>query len=263
MKDWTQILERAAAIIAGYDTGVTLRQLFYRLVAAGILQNRLMDYKTLSARTAAARRAGAFPSLIDQTREIIRYQTWTSPESARAWLARRYRRDRTEGQEAAVYIGAEKATLLALLDAWFADYGVPLLLLRGYGSQTYLDDIAADVEAQGRPAVLLYAGDFDPSGEDIQRDLIERTGGAFAEIRRVAVLPEQIDALGLVPMPGKASDSRAAGFVARHGELVQVEVEAIEPNTLQSMMMAAFRELWDFETYDSVLEQETAERANL
>jgi hypothetical protein len=26
--------------------------------------------------------------------------------------------------------------------------------------------IVDDVEAQGRPAVLLYAGDFDPSGED-------------------------------------------------------------------------------------------------
>ena len=32
--DWNTILERAAAIVSDYDTGVTLRQLFYRLVAA-------------------------------------------------------------------------------------------------------------------------------------------------------------------------------------------------------------------------------------
>ena len=31
--DWPALLQRAAAIIAGYDTAVTLRQSFYRLVA--------------------------------------------------------------------------------------------------------------------------------------------------------------------------------------------------------------------------------------
>ncbi len=32
--DWPPIIDRAAQIVASYDTGVTLRQLFYRLVAA-------------------------------------------------------------------------------------------------------------------------------------------------------------------------------------------------------------------------------------
>ena len=31
--DWRQILEQAAVVVQSYDTGVTLRQLFYRLVA--------------------------------------------------------------------------------------------------------------------------------------------------------------------------------------------------------------------------------------
>jgi hypothetical protein len=33
---WPPVLERAVEIVAGYDTGVTLRQLFYRLVTAVI-----------------------------------------------------------------------------------------------------------------------------------------------------------------------------------------------------------------------------------
>lgn len=51
---------------------MTLRQLFYRLVAVLILSNNLTAYKQLSARTGAARRGGAFPDLIDLTRTIHR-----------------------------------------------------------------------------------------------------------------------------------------------------------------------------------------------
>jgi len=47
--DWTPFLERAARIAASYSTPVTLRQLFYRLVAAGLLPNTQLAYKTLAA----------------------------------------------------------------------------------------------------------------------------------------------------------------------------------------------------------------------
>jgi hypothetical protein len=53
---WGQVLVHAAEIVRSYDTGVTLRQLFYRLVADGTLPNRQQAYKTLSARTTEARR---------------------------------------------------------------------------------------------------------------------------------------------------------------------------------------------------------------
>jgi hypothetical protein len=54
--DWKVITQHAADIVRGYSTGVTLRQLFYRLVSDGTLPNTDVSYKTLSARTAAARR---------------------------------------------------------------------------------------------------------------------------------------------------------------------------------------------------------------
>jgi hypothetical protein len=95
---------------------------------------------------------------------------------------------------------------------------VPIVLTRGYGSQTYLDDIASMVYRDGRDAVLIYAGDLDPSGEDILRDLEGRCA-VFDKVEHIAVLPGQIDELGLPVNAGKSTDSRAAGFVARHGEL--------------------------------------------
>src|SRR5437870_2959900 len=96
--DWEAILTQAAAIVGSYQTPVTLRQTFYRLVAAGVLPNTVNAYKSLSRFSAEARREGWFPELADRTRAIHRYQTFESPSAARQWLARIYRRDRTEGQ---------------------------------------------------------------------------------------------------------------------------------------------------------------------
>jgi len=106
------LLGRAAAIVEGYDTGVTLRQLFYRLVAALLLPNTNNAYKSLSRHTAAARRAGTFPTLMDRGRTIYRYQTFHDPAEARRWLQAIYRRDRTQGQPFSVYLSIEKAGIL-------------------------------------------------------------------------------------------------------------------------------------------------------
>ena len=44
--DWSGILATAKQIVESYDTGVTLRQLFYQLVARQILQNNTTDTRT-------------------------------------------------------------------------------------------------------------------------------------------------------------------------------------------------------------------------
>lgn len=260
--DWSAIVARAATIVRAYDTGVTLRQLFYRLVAATLLPNRVSAYKALSDVTARARRAGAFPALIDRTRAIHRATTFAGPADARDWLAAIYRRDRTEGQLVSLYLGVEKNGLVAQLDAWFGGHGIPILALGGYASQTYVDAIRADVDAQGRPAVLLYAGDFDPSGEDIDRDFLARAG-CFDEVVRVALTAEQVRRHALPPQPGKVADPRAGAFVARHGALVQVELDALPPEELRALYQAAVDRFLDTSAYARVLRAEARERSSL
>jgi hypothetical protein len=246
--DWGHVLERAAAIVDEYDTLVTLRQLFYRLVAAMLLRNTITAYKGLSSRTAEARRNGEFPELIDRTRTIHRYQTFPGPDEATRWLRDIYRRDRTEGQDVSVFLGVEKAGIVAQLEAWFGDLGVPVLALGGYASQSFVDQVARDVARQGRPAVLLYAGDFDPSGEDIDRDFVERTG-CWSKAVRVALDGDQVDHYDLPPALGKATDSRAGRFVERHGRLVQVELDALPPDTLRGLYQSALNDWWDDQVY--------------
>ena len=84
-----------------------------------------------------------------------------------------------------------------------------------------------------------------------------RSASAYSlYVERVAVLPVQIESLGLPPMMGKRTDSRAASFTATHGRLVQVEVEAIPPNVLQRLYEEAFHRFWDMAAYEAVLERE-------
>jgi hypothetical protein len=256
---WGPILEEAAAIVNGYTTAVTLRQLYYRLVAAQLIPNNQNAYTSLSRNTARARREGRFPRLIDLGRQVDRPLAFSGPGAAREWLSRFYRRDRTEGQPVAIYLGVEKGTLLGLLESWFGDRGIPRVALRGYSSQTLVDDVvdqvtaevARDVERHRRPAVLIYCGDYDPSGVDIPRDFVARTG-CFDRIVRVAVNPDQISALGLIEAPAKSGDARRRST----GVSVQVEVEAIPPDQLEAMVRAAVDDFWDPTAFQRALDRE-------
>ncbi|MGI8615290.1 MAG: hypothetical protein ACR2L4_00685 [Actinomycetota bacterium] len=258
MISWAPILERAAEIVGSYSTGVTLRQLYYRLVSEGLFANKQSNYKQLSARTAEARRDGWFPALIDNTRTVHRYQTWTGPGEAYDWLRDHYRLDRTEGQEYRVYIGVEKKGMVEQLMSWFGDLGIPVLALGGYGSQTYFDEIREEIEYRDEETVLLYAGDFDPSGEDILRDAIDRIGD-FDKVVRVALTPDQVESYNLPEMLGKATDTRAGRFVATHGRLVQVELDALDPSDLKELYETELARFWDRSTYEAVLERERAD----
>jgi hypothetical protein len=124
------------------------------------------------------------------------------------------------------------------------------------------DNVRAGIARDGRPSSLVYAGDFDPSGEDIARDFVERVG-AFDAVDPVAVKAEQVVSLGLAPMPGKASDARAAAFVARHGQLMQVEVEAVHPGTLRQLYQDAIDSVWDVSAFNDVKQRELGERRRL
>lgn len=259
---WGAVVSRAREVVESYDTSVTLRQLFYRLVSEQLIPNTEAAYKRLSALTAEARRRGEFPDLIDRGRQIHQASWWGDPIEAMQALVSQYRVDRTTGQDVSLYLGVEKAGLVVQLQGWFGDLGVPVLALAGYSSQTYVDDVALSVRDQARPAVLLYAGDHDPSGEDIDRDFVERSA-CWDKVIRVALSAEQVIEYGLPPNPGKLTDSRAGAFVARHGHLVQVELDALDPADLRGLFADAIEEYWDTSAYELAMARERTDRSAL
>ncbi|MEO3978116.1 hypothetical protein [Streptomyces sp. CAU 1734] len=85
-------------------------------------------------------------------------------------------------------------------------------------------------------------GDFDCSGEDIERDWVARTG-CWSRTERVLLTHDQVQRYGLPATEGKSGDPRWPAFARRYGfdpaRLVQWEVEALEPAGLRRLVLAA------------------------
>ncbi len=279
------IVEQAAAIVYDYtDTGITLRQLFYQLVTRHILANTDGNYSSLSSKTAEARRWGTFPDLIDLTREIKKVYGWESFEAAIDNAIRYGHLKRDEGQQYQVWVVVEKDGLLAQISNWFGNLHITITSLKGYCSYTHKHNIKEEVEADGRPAILLYVGDFDCSGEDLYRDLLENTDCWYKAIR-VALREDQVLDLAESAITfGKPFDRRWPAFEARHynfveahgvrgvahkagqswvGKCIQVEVDSIAPDRLRSLIQDELLNWFDFDLYAIKVEAERAARVDI
>jgi hypothetical protein len=259
---WNDVLAHAKNIVDSSEIEVTLRRLFYKLVSALTLPNLHGYYQSLSHYTAVGRRNGMFPKLLDRGRRIIRPSEFHSAADALAWLIEIYKHDRDANQPYSLYLGVEKAGIEALLQHWFGHRGIPILPLGGYASQTFADDVHDDIVEQGRPAVLIYAGDYDPSGKDISRDFIKRVGN-FDDVIRIGLDYGLVQKLKLPKCPHKPGDSRNAAFLESEGHLMQVELDAVPDEELRQLYAGAIAKYWNPSKAKAVLKKETPERRKL
>ena len=107
------------------------------------------------------------------------------------------------------------------------------------------------------PEGLLYFGDFDPTGLDIPRNIKERLEefGVDFEFHRLAITDEQIKQHNIPPIPTKKTDSRTAGFVAKHGDRA-VELDALNPKVLQKLIDDSITQYLDKDLYDETLQEQ-------
>jgi hypothetical protein len=278
---WPAVVERAAEIAESYEEGlqITVRQLYYRLVSERAIPHKQSFYSSLTANLARARRAGNFPShrIVDHTRAIHRLPGWNSPGEFMDDMAWRYRRDLTAGQARALYVAAEKDTLRGLMLNWLAPYGIPVLVLRGQASQTYVDLVAKDVKDDGRGAALLYIGDFDASGTAIDQSFIERSD-CWDDFDRIALNCDDVIEFNLLAAEGKSTDNNFKRFRSDPNNLYDVicqrqrldptrawqwEVEAMEPNTLRAKVLSAVEPYIDHDVLDQVKREEAVEQRQL
>jgi hypothetical protein len=253
------LVTRVRAIIAEYSgMRLTLRQIYYRLVAAQVFPNRISSYKGLSDVLARAREDRQIPwnAIEDRTREMHEGhgEDRTAGEHFRLFwnyvkdMDTRYEMPKWWKQPKRVFCVLEKEALFEVFRQITDAEGVDLIPLRGYSSVTLLHDFANRMRMEnGTDLQVLYFGDYDPSGTDIERVCEEklREYGADFDIIRVAITREQIDEFDIPPAPAKDTDSRTVGFEAEHGEAIQVELDAIEPRALQGIIRDAIRQEWD------------------
>ncbi|MFD9099039.1 hypothetical protein [Streptomyces collinus] len=139
-------------------------------------------------------------------------------------------------------------------------------MVRGFGSQSYVDVVRDRTAADPRQAHLAYVGDFDASGSDIERDWVERTG-CWSWVTRVLLTQDQVQRYALPATEGKRNDPRWPAFTRRHGfdvdHPVQWEVEALEPDELQRLVLAAVDPYIDRDVLDEQIAREEQQRRAL
>ena len=263
------LLAASVRIINEYNTlgyRLTLRQLYYQLVARDIIPNQQAWYKRLGEVVSNGRLGGYidWESIVDRGRTPVMPPDWSSPAAILEAAANQYRIDRWEGQEFHVEVWCEKDALSSVIEPVCRRYHVRFMANRGYSSSTAMYDAAKRFRGvlQGdREPVVIYLGDHDPSGMDMSRDVRDRlelmTLGTGATVERLALNMDQVTQYHPPPNPAKLTDSRASGYVRLYG-LESWELDALEPQVLDGLISRAIESFMNQELYDQMIEQEEA-----
>lgn len=240
---------------------LTVRQLYYQLVARDVIENTLQSYKRIAGLINDAKLAGDidWDAIEDRTREFITGNHWELGSDITGACASQFKMDMWANQDFRLFVIIEKEALVGVLEGMCRKWDVPILAARGYPSGTVLREFAQQhllpaLEAEQCP-MILHLGDHDPSGIDMTRDLQERivmfTENAMwgESIKRIALTRDQIDEVRPPENPAKSTDSRFANYRKIHGTS-SWELDALNPSYLNQLVerhikVAVNQDKWD------------------
>lgn len=269
-RDW--IINNALEEIKNYEKGMlTLRGLHYRLVSRG-MTNSLRHYKRVVSAMIKARWDGlvSFDTFSDHDRAMLgeTAYTETTAESAietakyaiKDWMEY-YFKNRWENQPNYVEVFIEKKALQGVFEKVCRRHRVGLGACKGYPSLTFLNDAAErfkEATEAGKKCIILYFGDYDPSGEDIPRSIGQNLYnlGCEVEVKRMALMEHQVLEWDLPLAPTKLGDSRTANWTG----LGQVELDSVDINHLMELCKDAIEDHFDNDLHSELLDDEASER---
>ena len=286
------LIEHANEIIddyAGQGLSLTLRQLYYRFVAAALIPNIDSEYSRVGQVISNARLAGLidWDAIEDRGREFKKNTHWESPAEIVDATVRSYRIDCWSDQSVRVEVWVEKQALEGVIAQACEPLDVPYFACKGYTSQSEMWRASERLRGyleNGVIPVILHLGDHDPSGLDMTRDIQDRLNDVFGlgkhmpdeprkagqprtkmrlPVRRIALNMDQIAEHRPPPNPTKIKDSRAREYIAKYGHECW-ELDALEPPILRSLIQTEIRRfMFEPERYEAKVTEETQARKRL
>lgn len=250
----------------GYE--LTLRQVYYQLVARGYIPNNERSYKNVGNLINDGRLAGMIDwyAITDRTRNLRGNSHWNTPSSVIASAKYSYLLDKWEGQPNYVEVWVEKDALVDVVGQACRGLDVPYFSCRGYTSQSEMWSAAQRFLRQNdrEQRIIIHLGDHDPSGIDMSRDIQERLDmfGADVYVKRVALTMEQIDFYTPPPNPAKITDSRCEKYIAQYGH-ESWELDALEPKVITDLITQEVTAYRDEDTYLDICSKENREKREL
>jgi hypothetical protein len=258
------VVKEQLEILRGQGITPTLRGMHYRLSSLNMgYGNTKNEYKELSRQTARAREDGRLfiNCFVDKGRDVVEngYMSNTDLEKPEDIINEKLgelqdldeyyttlQLPRWYNQEDYIEIWLEKAAQEDTFVHALRDREVRIVPNKGYSSLTFiwknckrLMQVAKD--EPDKKIHIRYFGDFDPSGKDMDRDIVQRiemltkwTEGEEFDFERIAVNREHVNQYGLPPMPEDEetiekynNDPRKASFEAENGgDSYAVELDA-------------------------------------
>lgn len=280
---------------------LTLRQLYYQLVSRDIISNKVEEYNRLGDVVSRGRRGGLLEwgAIEDRIRQPRVPQEFESLEDLLRVATSAYKLPRMKGQRFHVELWVEKDALAGVLAPIASEYHIPLMVNRGYSSTSAMKEAGerirgTAIQMEAEEVIIFYLGDFDPSGEDMVRDISERLNEYMNEGRRVytdetaelglrlesrqeryaragriglrvekiGLTMDQIEQYRPPPNPAKQNDPRFKKFKEQHGDQ-SWEVDALPPTVLRDIIEEALMGVIDLEMMEDVKHQESRDRVQL
>lgn len=256
----------------------TVRAVYYYLGSLNIIPMTKQGYKNLDRLVVKMRKNeeipwGYFP-VVRGTNGTSPRQYWKPDEYFNSYKQEFLKCDSNYNvpvwynQRYLVEIWVEKKGLLPKIENYVSDLDIQVRALEGYppwefayeSIQDMQDYYLADRDDDAK-IVILYLGDLDPSGIDIDRQVQEAFDHFDVPLifRRIGLLPEQVHRYGLPPIPENDEvlakihrDSRYAKYLSEYGErFTELDAwEGINPQGMRNEVRAAVMEFFDQGIYE-------------
>jgi len=245
---------------------ITIRQLFYDLLD---FKEITEEYKHLVRLMTKTRKDGTFPynAIIDPSREPQIPSKFDDVQDLLQAAIYNYRLDRWKDQDCYVEVWLEKDALTSTIEDIPDKYSVPFQSNHGYSSITAIHEGLERylTNGHGKKRIMIYIGDHDPSGldmdENIKNEFWEAFGPTF-ELVRIALTLDQVQQHQLIPNSANDKDPRYEKYAEKYGNDTW-EIEALQTDILREILEDKITSYIDFEKYDKVLEHEEADKEKM
>lgn len=262
----------------GFDLSV--RQLFYQLVARNIVPNTMKMYKSLVGLVNDARYAGLLDwgDIVDRGRRALRPQSWENVGELCKEMRDIFQIDKWKNQPCYCEVMVEKQALEGVLVPVCSELDVTFTANKGYSSASAMYRAGKRFRRrieEGKDCYVFYLGDHDPSGVDMTDDVFKRVpllaGPSFEDggprpaditVKRLALNMDQIKELNPPENPARITDPRADKYIRQFGNS-SWELDAVEPAALANMVRNAIKQLIDQEAWDQDTKKEDAMKKEL
>jgi hypothetical protein len=226
---------------------VTVRQLYYQAEVHDVpgIGKDENGYAKVQRQVLQLRRDGRLPywCISDATRWMRKPRTHDSIESALNEAAKSYRRNLWLHSEHQIEVWLEKDALAGVVYPVTAACDVPLMVSRGYTSETFAYE-AVEGYASDRRHTILALYDYDRSGHDAAASLREKVQrfademGKRVDFKLLGLHGRQVREWGLPTRPHK----RATTADRKWPDAVACELDAMPPDDLRALVRDAIEE---------------------